>query len=159
MSLWEREVDNGEDMLKCPFCGGRVILRWYALAIGYNGHRFCPYCGTNLDDEADVTAERPKQIPNDCDAERVHVTRIPEIKHIARRFKFEKRSFDFASTSLPGWIKLEFARGIADYIAKYCTINKRTVDEDCTVEIIADVYLCDPVDDHVTVIDKDGSND
>ncbi len=42
---WIHEIDTGEDMMKCPDCGGRIIEKHYLLAVGTLGTRFCPYCG------------------------------------------------------------------------------------------------------------------
>ena len=45
---WEKHVDNGQPMLRCPEC--ECGIRWdaYKHAIGTKGMSFCPYCGADL---------------------------------------------------------------------------------------------------------------
>ena len=48
---WVHSVDNDCDMLECPKCKCRVILKPYCDAIGTRGTSFCPYCGEDLRNE------------------------------------------------------------------------------------------------------------
>ena len=45
LSGWIHEIDNEQDMLRCPDCRARVQMEFYLLAVGTSGTRFCPYCG------------------------------------------------------------------------------------------------------------------
>lgn len=47
-SKWIIDIDNGMQLLRCEKCGGRVIRRWYDLAVGDQGFQFCPYCGKHM---------------------------------------------------------------------------------------------------------------
>ena len=48
LGKWRISIDNDVEMLECPNCECRVFMEDYFKAIGQHGIRFCPYCGTNL---------------------------------------------------------------------------------------------------------------
>lgn len=48
---WKITIDNDEPMLTCPECECRMIARWYTLAVGYRGYRYCPYCGKDMKED------------------------------------------------------------------------------------------------------------
>ncbi len=54
MSEWQYDEDNGCVMCRCPECGGRLLIGLYQY---WNPYRFCPYCGTRLE-EGNITAKR-----------------------------------------------------------------------------------------------------
>ena len=41
-------IDNGEKMLRCPFCKCQIIANPFSYAVGSRGYSFCPYCGEDL---------------------------------------------------------------------------------------------------------------
>lgn len=45
---WTITIDEGAKMLECPKCHCRAIMEEYMIALGTEGMRFCPYCGTDL---------------------------------------------------------------------------------------------------------------
>lgn len=46
--VWKTEIDNGIQMLKCPYCKCRMQKKHYIFAVGSNGFRYCPYCGKDM---------------------------------------------------------------------------------------------------------------
>lgn len=65
MSKWIKELDNGNEMLRCGNCDSRVILDHYRKAVGLRGFDYCPYCGVRMERPKDV-AERIEQLRADC---------------------------------------------------------------------------------------------
>lgn len=50
MDKWIIDNDLDTKMYRCPHCEARMIKKEYDAAVGFYGHRFCPYCGTEIDD-------------------------------------------------------------------------------------------------------------
>lgn len=42
---WEYDEDCGTLLCRCPECGGRMVIGFYAYS---NPYHFCPYCGQKL---------------------------------------------------------------------------------------------------------------
>ena len=49
---WILTEDSGAERLKCPDCGGGIILAWYEAAVGTAGYHYCPYCGADMGEPA-----------------------------------------------------------------------------------------------------------
>lgn len=50
LTLWKEwlyEIDNGNVMAVCPECTKRMVIGYYSPR---NYYRFCPYCGTELEE-------------------------------------------------------------------------------------------------------------
>ena len=58
-SHWEIDIDNDIQMLRCESCGGRVIRKWYDLAVGNKGYKHCPYCGKEMSNDAKMIVPWP----------------------------------------------------------------------------------------------------
>ena len=58
-SRWAIDIDNDRQMLRCESCGGRVIRKWYDLAVGDKGFKFCPYCGKQMTNAESMVVKWP----------------------------------------------------------------------------------------------------
>lgn len=56
---WIYEEDTGEVMCKCPECEGRMTIDVYTY---WNPYRFCPYCGTELDEAREKLKAKRKDV-------------------------------------------------------------------------------------------------
>lgn len=48
---WLNSEDTGEKMYECSYCECRMIARWYDMAVGLYGFKYCPYCGARMDEK------------------------------------------------------------------------------------------------------------
>lgn len=53
--MFIKTKDTGAKFIECSECGCGIFAKDYAHALGYNGFRYCPYCGaaTGIEDGED----------------------------------------------------------------------------------------------------------
>lgn len=44
---WQYDIDNGGVLARCPQCGKRMVMNYYAT---HNPYQYCPYCGIALEE-------------------------------------------------------------------------------------------------------------
>lgn len=52
-----KSKDTGAKFFNCPECESGFFAKEYAIAVGYNGFTYCPYCGKKIIDDYDERVE------------------------------------------------------------------------------------------------------
>ena len=52
-----KSKDTGVKFFECPECGSGFCAEEYAISVGYNGFRYCPYCGKEIIKDYDERVE------------------------------------------------------------------------------------------------------